>query len=240
MLSIRIVAGGALALVMTAGGAMAQTATDAPAGKPIQLLQILSQPDKTKMKAHPRRALKTATVSGKRSGKRHFLAAKERPARVLARAKPIHVAEAGGGPTAAAADVWRDATAATPSAATPAPVNVAATQAVPPPPAVGVPDPSELVVGGQTVHVASPEDANEIDHAADAQPTPVPAASPAVAAAPTAAVTETVAAAQTAEEPSHVGSASWIAQVLAAVGGAVAAGSAAWFLMGSAPQRTYG
>lgn len=39
---------------------------------------------------------------------------------------------------------------------------------------------------------------------------------------------------------SRVGSASWIAQVLAALGGAVAAGSVAWFLIGSGPLRTYG
>ncbi len=37
-----------------------------------------------------------------------------------------------------------------------------------------------------------------------------------------------------------VGSASWIAQVLAALGGAVAAGAVAWFLIGSGPLRTYG
>ena len=38
----------------------------------------------------------------------------------------------------------------------------------------------------------------------------------------------------------EVGSTSWILQVMAALGGAVAAGSVAWFLIGAAPQRTYG
>lgn len=37
-----------------------------------------------------------------------------------------------------------------------------------------------------------------------------------------------------------IGSASWIAQVLAALGGAVAAGTLAWFLIGGGPVRTYG
>ena len=42
------------------------------------------------------------------------------------------------------------------------------------------------------------------------------------------------------QQGSDVGSTSWIMQVLAALGGAVAAGSVAWFLIGSTPQRTYG
>ena len=89
------------------------------------------------------------------------------------------------------------------------------------------------------MHVVSPDDANEIDRAADAQNAPATAATPGtVAAAEPASDTVTVARAH--EETNHVGSASWIAQILAALGGAVAAGSAAWFLMGSGPQRTYG
>jgi|SRR5271169_706068 len=37
-----------------------------------------------------------------------------------------------------------------------------------------------------------------------------------------------------------IGSASWITQVLAALGGAIAAGAVAWFLIGAGPVRTYG
>lgn len=44
----------------------------------------------------------------------------------------------------------------------------------------------------------------------------------------------------TAKSSDPVGSASWIAQVLAAFGGAVAAGAVAWFLIGGGPVRTYG
>jgi len=225
MLSIRIVAVAALASVMTVGGAMAQTATDTGAGKPIQLLQVTTQPDKTKSKPHAKRIMKIRTAA-KRTGRRHHLAAE----------RPIHVAEAAkpAAPAAAPADVWANVTPVT------APATVAS--AAPAPQlAAAAPEstPSELVVGGQTVHVVSPDDANEIDRAADAQIAPSVTATPsAVATAAPAADTATVARAH--EQTSHVGSASWIAQILAALGGAVAAGSAAWFLMGSAPQRTYG
>jgi len=211
--------------VITAGSAMAQTATDTGAGKPIQLLQVTTQPDKTKSKPHAKRIMKIRTAA-KRTGRRHHLAAE----------RPIHVAEAAkpAAPAAAPADVWANVTPVT------APATVAS--AAPAPQlAAAAPEstPSELVVGGQTVHVVSPDDANEIDRAADAQIAPSVTATPsAVATAAPAADTATVARAH--EQTSHVGSASWIAQILAALGGAVAAGSAAWFLMGSAPQRTYG
>ena len=74
MPSIRIVAAGALISVITVGGAMAQTATDTGAGKPIQLLQVATQPDKTKSKPHAKRIMKIRTAA-KRTGRRHRLAA---------------------------------------------------------------------------------------------------------------------------------------------------------------------
>jgi hypothetical protein len=37
-----------------------------------------------------------------------------------------------------------------------------------------------------------------------------------------------------------VGSPGWIAQVMAALAGAVAAGAIAWFLIGAGPRRVYG
>ena len=43
--------------------------------------------------------------------------------------------------------------------------------------------------------------------------------------------------AEVARTKSSIGSASWIMQIMAALGGAVAAGSAAWFLIGSASPR---
>ena len=116
------------------------------------------------------------------------------------------------------------------------------------------PVPKELVVAGRTVQVASPDEVNELDLAAkDTQPpasnAPSDAASP-VPATNDVAEAGSKSASLTAPPPqpstmparltSQVGSASWIAKVLAALGGAVAAGSAAWFLIGATPQRTYG
>jgi hypothetical protein len=109
--------------------------------------------------------------------------------------------------------------------------------------------PSALVVGGRTVQLALPNDANEIDLAANDPPTQASAATPDGAAASTPAIRDLTEAqpksdsvrVATAQQPaSEVGSTAWILQVMAALGGAVAAGSVAWFLIGAAPQRTYG
>jgi hypothetical protein len=92
------------------------------------------------------------------------------------------------------------------------------------------------VVGGQTVDVATPDQANAIDLAADDRhdsavsddrTNPDPPA-------------QRVLAAPVHKDESPVGSASWVAQVLAAFGGAVTAGVVAWLLIGRSPQRTYG
>jgi hypothetical protein len=96
------------------------------------------------------------------------------------------------------------------------------------------------VIDGQTVRVASPDDANEIDLAIEQGA--LPAAAPAVKAANTetaapADKSDSAAAAVSQTPSSKVGSASWLMQVMAALGAAVAAGSVAWFLIGSAPQR---
>jgi len=225
MPSIRFIAAGALVSVITVSGALAQSTTSTGTGKPIQLLQILTQPDKAKTKVHAKRVIKIKNARN-RTGKRRSLGARERS---------IHVAEAAKAavPAAAPSTVWPDPTLA-------APANFVTAEPAPQPaPGAAESMPNELVVGGQTVRLVAADDANEIDRAADAQTAPPAAATPSViAAAQPAADIATVARAH--EETSHTGNASWIAQVLAALGGAVAAGSAAWFLMGSTPQRTYG
>ena len=105
--------------------------------------------------------------------------------------------------------------------------------------------PNELVVGGRTVQVMASDNVNEIDEAAGPQRVAASAATSAArhsdgAEAEPTSETATVAVARAQPERSPVGSGSWIMQILAALGGAFAAGSAAWFLIGSAPQRTYG
>jgi hypothetical protein len=223
MLTVRIVAAGAFLLclpLLAAGSTMAQAATGAEPGKPLQLLQPASAPGKARAKPH----LRTAH----HRGKTHFAAAKLHTTHSEEAAEAAKAAPATDTPPA---NVWPDA------APGPAPASVAAGLAMQAPPSAG-PAPSELVVGGRTVDVVAPDQANEIDLAANA-PQTAAAAPPQEDAAATkpAAATAFVAAH---DEAGAVGSASWIAQVLAALGGAVAAGSVAWFLIGSAPQRTYG
>ncbi len=126
------------------------------------------------------------------------------------------------------------------------------------------PDMSAIVVNGQTVPISPSDEINDIDRAAAAKSAAEHAAdavtAPAnnVAAAPDSdsaksgddaqpAKTRFAAAALSDDGQSvsqsgghsKVGSASWIAQVLAALGGAVAAGAVAWFLIGTGPVRTY-
>ena len=100
--------------------------------------------------------------------------------------------------------------------------------------------PNELVVGGQAIQVVSPDDANEIDLAADTPEVPP-------SKRPRSDLTEWLPAAKTSAEPAVTvrahdadpASTSACAQLLAAGGGAMAAASVAWFLIGSAPQRGY-
>ena len=101
--------------------------------------------------------------------------------------------------------------------------------------------PSERVIDGEAVRVASPDDANDIDLAANAQGTLASDASPAAATVVTAAGTETIApadrsnsgAAAVSQTPSSsIGTMSWLLRVIAALSGAVATGSIAWFLIG--------
>jgi hypothetical protein len=233
MLSIRVVAAGAALTLLSglaAGGALAQTATDQTPGKPLQLLQWMhttAQSSEPKMrpraKMTERKITHTATAVAKH------------------RRSPVETAEA-----TPQATVWAPLNAVASDSTT-----IAATAEPVPETAVvpANPNPSELVVAGQTVQIASPDQVNELDLAAQdsaAAASKATPADPASAFPATNNVTEaalksdSLAAASLGAYASQVGSTSWIAKVLAALGGAVAAGSAAWFLIGATPQRTYG
>lgn len=238
MLSIRFVTVSAVILLfsgMAAGGATAQTAANETPGKPMQILRIVEQPAKA-AKPHAQTAAK--------SHRTHHYARVERTRPHL----PVQTA------APAADDV-------SPTANSAAPTDVAAAEPAPAPQFAATPSaptPGELVIGGQTVQVASPDAVNDIDLAAkdaNAQAsTAAPSATASMPAANTRAANTPVTSdgaeptpksetANTASAPSQgspVGSTSWLLQVFAALGGAVAAGSVAWFLIGSAPQRTYG
>lgn len=250
MLRTRIAAVAAAALLSAAAAttaATAQTAGSQSAGKPLQLLQIAEQPSKAKAKSHAN-AIAKSTVRRSRKvaarTKRHTHAAALRRHRPLLPVKTAEVAPTPAPTPAPVADpIWP---AANPAMATE--ITAAAPAAKP---AAAEPDPSEVVVGGQSVKVASPGEVNEIDLAAnnaapqttDAAPVGVTAGTPpsteTSGSTPKTDSMKTVAVAPP-QQPNEIGSTSWILQVLAALGGAVTAGTVAWFLIGAAPQRTYG
>ena len=102
--------------------------------------------------------------------------------------------------------------------------------------------PSELVIDGEAVRVASPDDANDIDLAANAHSPPASDPSAAAATVVRAVGTETIApadnsnsgAAAVSQTPSSsIGTMAWLLRVIAALSGAVAIGWIAWFLIGS-------
>jgi hypothetical protein len=251
MLSLRIVAGGAVFLFVSAaavGEAAAQSATTDTPGKPLELLRIVEAPARPRAVAHSR--IHTAI---------HRSIAVRRHHSVIAKVQP---SEPSVQDTAAS-------TVSPPDADTTAPTSVAAADASSSPvPSSSEPVMGSLVVGNQTVAVASQSDVNAIDLAADATANGSANASPgnsnpndaaatpapgdktaAIAATAVAAVSNAASkadaikaapAAQPQAAASAVGSPGWLAQVMAAAAGAVAAGSLAWFLIGSAPQRTYG
>ena len=210
MPALRIATAGAALLVLTAGSTTAQP-TGTATSKPISILKILAPSDNAKIKPHGHRL-------GMATWRTHAVAAHQKTRHLLAVA-------------AAQADIWADpeATKATQVAwDEPEQQGAAAAESAP----------SALLVGGRTVRVVSPDDANEIDLAADAPEVAAskgPRSDIAAAQPPEA---ETVAVVQ-AREPSAAGTSAWVAQLLAAIGGAMAAASVAWFLIGSAAQRTY-
>jgi hypothetical protein len=275
MLAVR--AAFAAALSLAAGSALAQTTNDAEPGKPLSLLNLLThhgaakKPEaRTVAKPAPRsaphlaaRAPKKETRTAERvSHRRIHLAARHKE--TAPRTEPETAAAA---PTPAAP--WPLGQMAAPAAAA-APVDPIA--AAPPQDPAPAPDAqvSELVVGGHTVQIASPDQVNAIDLAADQQGAEQPSASAApaddaAAAAPAmaqgdaaddaeddATPSDTANAAGAAAAPDQVATfarqadsetdhrPSWLAELLATLGGAIAAGSVAWFLIGSAPQRRFG
>jgi hypothetical protein len=295
MLSLRIVAGGAVFLLVSGaavGRAAAQDATDMP-GRPLQLLRIVEEPEhpaahskihrsEHRSELHRDRDRDRDRAEIHRSEIHHSTAALHRS--LVARSRRhLAVAKAKLERSERAAENAAAATLRPETSDTAAPVNVAAAD----PAAQPLPSPSEpvmgrLVVGDQPVAVASQSDVNELDLAANANTTangsanapqksasaentkpddaaPTDTAAP-MSATVVAALSDSVAksdsikaafpspaataslkaapAPHTHADKATVGSPGWIAQVMAAAAGAVAAGSLAWFLIGSAPLRT--
>jgi hypothetical protein len=230
MVSAALLAAIALA---TMAAATAQAATADQTGQPSALLAGLSPPHTAKnttvKQTGDKKHVAESAINAKRT--RHAKLTRTRHDKLAAAeiSEPVSQRSSQAPPTA----VWPVADAATPAESAPAaPAESAPSDAT---------TPSTVVVGGQTVQVVAPDEINQIDLAADDETPTAAARFEAPDAAPAA---QTVFAAPVHEDGSHsqspVGSASWFAQVLAALGGAFTAGTVAWFLIGSGPVRTYG
>jgi hypothetical protein len=270
MLRIRIASMGAvaaLAIAVAGSAASAQTATTDQPGKPLALLAGLNPPHAAKKhaaKVHVAKArshgkiaraethhARAAAVASEAPGKHRSAGATNHDADALPPSTvaanrwptPPELAPADNAPADAPAD--NAATGNAPANAATAPLPAAA--AVPAPD-----DPNAVVVNGQTVQISAPDEVNDLGRAASEQSAaeqsadtraPQPSGDSDMQSAMTRVASATVSddAGQNANQNANpVGSASWIAQVMAALGGAVAAGAVAWFLIGSGPVRTYG
>ena len=141
MPALRIATAGAALLVLTAGSTIAQP-TGTATSKPISILKILAPSDNLKIKPHGHRL-------GMPTWRTHAFAAHQKTRHLLAVAP-------------AQADIWADPEAARAT-------QVASDEPEQQGAAVAAESaPSALLVGGRAVRVVSPDDANEIDLAADA------------------------------------------------------------------------
>ena len=223
MLTIRFITAAAVVVmaVGAAGAAAAQTATGDTAGKPVSLLQVLGQPATATTPAKPH--AKYATRHTRRWAKKSH----------------EHATETAAEPDQPATDAANASPANTPAASTwasdAAPLPGVANDATAPTviPAIDQ-NLSELVVGGRTVQIATPDEANAIDLAADHQ-TITSAADTQAAATPQASAVALV-------QPDDPQRDTWYEELLATLGGALAAGLVAWFfILGGGPQpRMYG
>jgi len=269
MPAIRIAAAGAAILLflgMTVIGAAAQGAaasTSGP-GKPLQLLKIFQQSSSTKAKPHAKVAIKSGgkkavrTIAARKT-RVHVAAAKR--GRSVALQQTASAAQPESNRPAANSVVTAAVAFAPPATQPGLPMPAAPIEPVPSQMPSQMPGqmPSQVIIAGQTVQVAAPDAVNEMDLAANnttAQTSDAVPSTMATASAP--ALREIIAPApksdanvevvEAAPPPgqsndmsrSDMRSPSWFLQVLAALGGAVTAGSVAWFLIGSTPQRTYG
>lgn len=250
MLSHRIIGASAVLLAVTIGSAAAQQETSA--GKPLQLLQFARHAAKAPL--HPR-VRTVAKLAKPAEVKRHIakkIVARQHKMFAAIHSHAVHphkMAEAAPPP---APEPAQPTPAAPPATIWPA-VNAAApaTVAMPVPPAAPqkvtteqvVSDaPDDIAANGRVSQaaIAAQPSGSAAEHHAAAAETPAPVESATPQAPPTRnAASEPVVRAMVVATPepaesnaqSPVGSASWMMQVLAALGGAVAAGAVAWFLI---------
>lgn len=245
-----------LALAATLGGAEAQTA-----GAPLPLLQI----DHAKAAAHAHHPAPARIARTKSAAKaEHRRIAKHIAKGVHAKTRVVDAGRDLPAPPATppqktpqgnARSVWPTSpTAALGYAAAPKAPDVSAAALAPSAARAPVTteqvvdtDPNGILNGGHAVPAAVPAPVKPTASAPKPQPAAAKSAttkpSPPVrvaAATPAAPKSPVHAMLFRPSAPSAVGSASWIAQLLAALGGAIAAGAVAWFLIRPAPERKFG
>jgi hypothetical protein len=232
MLSKRILASSALLLAVTVGSAAAQDNTGA--GKPLPLLQFTQHKAKTPVHSRARAPEKFAQQAPK-------LRATAKPRKVLAALHAHPAPQPAPEPGQAAAptpqpNIWPAVGAPAPAAImVPAPLAAPHESTEP----VVSDAPNAIAADGQIAQAAAPAEVNAPDLAADRHAAAAETGAPTHEAAPDPAVRAMLAAPAPAESDakSPVGSAPWIAQVLAALGGAIAAGAVAWFLILRRPSE---
>ncbi len=238
MLSKRIFASSVVVLAVTMGSAAAQDATGA--GKPLPLLQFTEHKAKTARAPLHRHARVAEKLTKKTPAKRRIAkhAPAKKPHKLLAAVHrhpqaqrpapgPAQAAQAAPQPS-----IWPAVDAAAPGAV-----------AMPAPPAAAPQNvttekvlsdaPNDIAANGQIAQAAPAAQPNAPDPAAEHHAAAAETAPPVQSAAAKPAVRAMVATPDPAEPQakSPVGSASWMVQVLAALGGAMAAGAVAWFLI---------
>ncbi len=246
MLGIRVVGAGfagALAVALALSSAQAQTATSEQAGKPLALLAGLRPPHehhaktahatRKKTAAKKSRHARVAAAHARHSSTRKTAKSEHRD-RAVAASAFAEEPPAQAAPDAAPTRDWsavKSAPAANSVAAMASDTTVAPLPESMPPGVDAGSSPTAVKV--QTVKITAPDQADARDPTADHGPAATTASDDS-AAAPR---QQTALVAPVHRDESAVGSASWIAQVLAALGGAIAAGAVAWFLIGAGPVR---
>jgi hypothetical protein len=249
-------------------GAVAQTATTDAPGKPLQLLRIIEAPARPKAVAHNRIHAALHRVAAVRSVKRHTIVAEARTEQSAPTAQDaMPSVSADDADTTAPASFAVAEPAARPAPSPGAPVMgplVIGNQAVD---VASQADVNALDLAADKTADGSANAAPVSTTPDDAAPSvkiaamSVPAATVVsdtatksdsikadfAAPAPETAKTETfkteagkTEVGKTEAGKTAVGSPGWIAQVMAALAGAVAAGAIAWFLIGAGPRRVYG
>lgn len=263
---------GTLFQFAAAGDAVAQSAT----GKPLQLMQAVQLPAAATKRHHRLLAHAESKIAGSKAAASKTAASKTAASKIAASKKAAagSAAAQGEAPAQTAAAELPTFAAAVPASAsiwpiadTRPPIEIAAIQAGAVPLPVAAAAQRTVVVNGETVEIAAPNDVNDLDRAAGM--TADAAIEPAVLvtqAAPRdlnardfpatkadilkplpqadrATAMSVAAIAQGTSgviSASELGSVSWLAQAGAALGGAIAAGLIAWLLIGGTPQRMYG